>query len=70
LPTTLKFAIVVVGTLTLGDASHAALVRPTVLGLWLGGHRRRHTPAPHSGVGPVKPSRRSRLFGRKVADKA
>jgi len=67
LPTTLKFAIVVVGTLILGDVSHAVLVRPTVLGLWLGGHRRRHTPAPHS---VAEPARRSRRFGREAAAKS
>jgi hypothetical protein len=69
LPTTAKFAIVVVTTLILGDASHAVLVRPTVLGLWLGGHRRRHVPAPHAIAGPPKPSGRARLFGRKAAEK-
>jgi hypothetical protein len=69
LPTTVKFAIVVVTTLILGDVSHAVLVRPTVLGLWLGGHRRRHVPAPHASAGPMKPSRRARLFGRKTVEK-
>ena len=45
LPTTLKFAIAVVGTLVLGDLSHAAIVRPTALGIWLGGaKRKRSTP--------------------------
>lgn len=71
LPTTLKFAIVVIGTLILGDASHAALVRPTVLGLWLGGnagHRRRHSPGPHAADGPAQPRRRPRIFRRKVSD--
>lgn len=71
LPTTLKFAIVVVGTLILSEASHAAFVRPTVLGLWLGGnagHRRRHALAPHAEGQPGPRTRSRMFFRRKVSD--
>jgi hypothetical protein len=60
LPATLKFAIVVAGTLVLGDLSHAAIVRPTVLGHWLGGGRGRRSSSHKPHVGTTSPGSRIR----------